>query len=236
MDLLLNCTFDYQEHIQMHNVKLEWFYIPKGGTEENSIFFYYQNLSTVAQDSKFTQRLKWVGDIRKKNGSILISDMNCTDNGNFICDLRIPRVSSQVYKSKTHLIVLCEDSMRSRAMNSHVSKEVIPKNIIYTSAGISTIFIALSVILIIIWKHPSCTPPRNQSICDPPGRNETGALENIKETDGYFTVTRQPALLSNKESTPTEEKQNEETKKDEDEIYVTMHAFLGTGKSDKPAS
>ncbi|XP_059812727.1 myelin protein P0-like [Hypanus sabinus] len=232
VDLLLDCTLDYQEHIQMHNIKLEWLYIPTDAHEENQIFFFYQNVSTVAQDSKFTQRLKWVGDIMKKNASILISDVNCSDNGEFICDLRIPRFSNSVYRSKTRLIVWCEESMRPRVLNIPSSKEGITKNvIIYISAGFFTIFIALSVLLLIIWKHSSCTAPRNESISDSPGQNDASALENVKETDGYLTVNRQPAHQNDRKRTSVEEKQNKETKKDEDETYVTMHAFSGTRKT-----
>ncbi|XP_062894392.1 myelin protein P0-like [Mobula hypostoma] len=232
MDLLLDCKLDYQEHIQMHNIKLEWLYIPTGSNEENQIFFFYQNVSTVAQDSKFTQRLKWEGDIMKKNASILISDVNCTDDGEFICDLRIPRFSNNVYRSKTRLIVFCEDSRGLRALSIPSSKEGITKNvIIYISAGIFTIFIAFSVLLVIIWKYSSRTAPRNESISDSPGWNEASAPENVKETGGYLTVNRQLTHQNDRKRTSVEERQNKETKKDEDETYVTMHAFSGTWKT-----
>ncbi|XP_069752197.1 junctional adhesion molecule-like isoform X2 [Narcine bancroftii] len=229
VDLRLDCMFDYQEHIQMHNIKLEWFYTPYNDKEENSIFFYYRNLSVVVEDSKFAQRLKWVGDIQRNNGSILITNVKCTDSGNFICDLRIPRLWNKVHKNKTLLMVWCEDSNRSRALQIPESKDAIPKNIImYTTAGICTFFIALSIILVFIWKY---SPKCQSDHCDPPRRNDPGTLENIEEKDCYFTVSSQLALQSDRENAPMEEKKMKEPK-DDNEIYVTMHAFLGTKKSD----
>ncbi|XP_078282966.1 sodium channel regulatory subunit beta-2-like [Rhinoraja longicauda] len=221
MDAQLDCMFDYQERTDMHNIKLEWLYTPYNGTGENAILFYLQDHSAVVQGNRFTQRLKWIGDIRKKNGSILITNVTCSDNGNFICDLRIPRLWNKVHRSKTLLMVLCEDGKHYRVMPMGL--------IVGVTAGFSILLAVLSIIPVTIWKCSARTAPRDQRPSHASGRNDPGALQSVKEENSYFTVTRQPARPGN---TATEDQNHTEPTKDGNEIYVTMHAFSGTRKSD----
>ncbi|GCC26233.1 hypothetical protein chiPu_0004648 [Chiloscyllium punctatum] len=109
MELRLDCKLEYQTDIQQHNIKLEWLHSSDSDTEEVLIFFHYQNLSVIAQETVFFPRLQWVGDIGQSNGSILITDVECSDSGYFTCDMRIPRSSSGIYRSRIDLTVLCED-------------------------------------------------------------------------------------------------------------------------------
>ncbi|XP_067827020.1 myelin protein P0-like isoform X4 [Heptranchias perlo] len=226
-ELRLDCTLDYAAYTEIHDIKLDWSYTPHTGAEEKVIFFLYRNLSVVAMNSLFTQRLQWVGDIGHNNGSILITKVKCSDEGNFTCDMRIPRLYSNVFRSSTHLTVLCNDVKSPRFIRLPESVEGVLKNtIIYTMAGIIALFVALSIILVIIWKNCSMhTAPRRQR------RNDPGVFENSEETDRYVTVTRRPPLQRDRENKPMEGKKNKDSKTDEVEIYVTMRSFLGTGKS-----
>ncbi|XP_055516496.1 myelin protein zero-like protein 2 [Leucoraja erinacea] len=233
MDLRLDCMFDYHEHTDIHNIKLEWLYTPYNGIAEKMILFYLQDHSVVAQGSRFTQRLKWTGDISKKNGSILITNVTCSDNGSFICDLRIPRLWSKVHRSKTLLMVLCEDRKQSRAIHVHQTEKVMPLGlIISTTAVVAILLVVLSIILVTKRKCSSRTAPRDQRPYDVSARNDPGGLQGVKEQNTYVIVTRQPALPGNTATAPVDGQDNTEPKDDENEIYVTMHAFLGTGKSD----
>ncbi|XP_067827018.1 myelin protein P0-like isoform X2 [Heptranchias perlo] len=217
-ELRLDCTLDYAAYTEIHDIKLDWSYTPHTGAEEKVIFFLYRNLSVVAMNSLFTQRLQWVGDIGHNNGSILITKVKCSDEGNFTCDMRIPRLYSNVFRSSTHLTVLCNDVKSPRFIRLPESVEGVLKNtIIYTMAGIIALFVALSIILVIIWKNCSMhTAPRRQR------RNDPGVFENSEETDRYVTVTRRPPLQRDRENKPMEGKKNKESKTDEDNTYVTM--------------
>ncbi|XP_067910451.1 myelin protein P0-like isoform X2 [Heterodontus francisci] len=228
MELRLDCKLNYQADTQIHNIKLDWYYMPSSDTKEDLIFFHYQNISVVVDNGIFFPRLQWVGDIGQNNGSILITEVECSDKGRFTCDMRIPRSSNVVCRSSIELMVLCKGIKHTRAFRPPESGELIPKNIIiYTTVGIFTFFVALSIILVIIWKkHSMHTAPRSQR------RNDPGILEDSEDTNRYVTVSRRQPHLIDIENKEMEGKKNKESKTGEEEIYVTMRSFLGTGKSD----
>ncbi|XP_060702967.1 myelin protein P0-like isoform X2 [Hemiscyllium ocellatum] len=212
MELRLDCKLEYQTDIQQHNIKLEWLYSSYSDTKEVLIFFHYQNLSVIAQETVFFPRLQWVGDIGKSNGSILITDVECSDEGYFTCDMRIPRSSSSIERSRIHLKVLCEDSNRSRRLRPTMLVERVPKNIIiYTTAGVFILFVAL--IVGSTWKKWSI---RNQ-------RRYPRRLEDSEDTERYVTVANRNPLQIERQK---EEVISKDSKTGEEETYVTMRSIL----------
>ncbi|XP_078415117.1 uncharacterized protein LOC144691009 isoform X1 [Cetorhinus maximus] len=227
MELRLDCKLGRAD-TQLHNVKLEWSYTPYTGVEEDLIFFHYQNLSVVVQNGTFSMRLQWVGDIRQNNGSILITKVECSDKGYFTCDMRIPRLSSEIFTSRIDLKVLCKGSKGTRSIWHPELAEAVPKNIIiYTTVGIFSFFVALSIILVGVRKKRSInTAPRSQS-----RRNCPGGLEDFEDTDRYVTVTSRHPFQIDRENKAMMAMKTKESKTGEEEIYVTMRSFVGTGKS-----
>ncbi|XP_078055328.1 uncharacterized protein LOC144480041 [Mustelus asterias] len=218
-ELRMDCILKYHVNTQLHNIKLDWSYARNSDSEEDLIFFHYQNLSVVVQNSTFFQRLQWVGDIQKFNGSILITEVECDDSGYFTCDMRIPRVSSRIFQSKIHLKVSCIDPRRPRIEISgiHELPTEIPKNmIIYATVGILAFFIALSITLVSVWKKCSRnTASRSQ-------RNYPDRLEDSEDTNRYVTVTSTHPRQTVRETKAKKGKKTKKSKTGEEEIYVTM--------------
>ncbi|XP_048471604.1 myelin protein P0-like isoform X2 [Rhincodon typus] len=216
MELRLDCKLEYQTDVQQHNIKLEWLYSPDSDTEEVLIFFHYQNLSVIVQDSVFSPRLQWMGDIGQGNGSILISEVECSDRGSFTCDMRIPRSSSSIYRSRIDLTVLCKDTKRTRSLRPSMLVEAVPKNIIIytTAAGVIIFFVAL--ILGSTWKKWSI---RSQ-------RRYPGGLEDSEEIVRYVTVTNRNPVQIERQNKAMEEMKNKDSKNGEEETYVTMRSIL----------
>ncbi|XP_072342302.1 myelin protein P0-like [Scyliorhinus torazame] len=225
MELRLDCNLQYHVDTQLHDIKLEWSYTPHSDAEEDLIFFHYQNHSVVEQNSKFSLRLQWVGDIRKNNGSILITEVGCSDYGYFTCDMRIPRFSNNIYTSRITLMVLCKDAKDSRSRKLPGLAETFPNNItIYATVGIFTFFIALFIILVSVWKKRSINAtPRTQR------RNYLDGLEDSEDTDRYVTVTSSHQFQIDRETNGKKEKRMKEAKTGEEEVYVTMRSFIGMG-------
>ncbi|XP_072449038.1 myelin protein zero-like protein 3 isoform X1 [Chiloscyllium punctatum] len=216
MELRLDCKLEYQTDIQQHNIKLEWLHSSDSDTEEVLIFFHYQNLSVIAQETVFFPRLQWVGDIGQSNGSILITDVECSDSGYFTCDMRIPRSSSGIYRSRIDLTVLCEDTKRTRRLRPSMLVEGVPKNIIiYTTAGVFILFVAL--IVGSTWKKWSI---RNQS------RRYPRRLEDSEDTERYVTVTNRNPRQIERQNKVMDEVISKDSKTGEEETYVTMHSIL----------
>ncbi|XP_038635103.1 junctional adhesion molecule-like isoform X2 [Scyliorhinus canicula] len=225
MELRLDCNLEYHVGTQLQNIKLEWSHTPYGDTEEDLIFFHYRNHSVVVQNNKFSLRLQWVGDIRKNNGSILITEVECSDNGSFTCDMRIPRFSNNIYRRKINLVVLCKDAKDSRSLKLPGLAEAFPNNItIYTTVGILTFFVAFFITLVSVWKKRSINAtPRSQR------RNYLDGLEDSEDACRYVTVTRNHQFQIDSENDGKKGKETKEAKTDEEEVYVTMRSFIGIG-------
>ncbi|XP_030043029.1 myelin protein P0 [Microcaecilia unicolor] len=84
----LSCTFWSEEWIS-DEVSVTWYYRPQNGKDSNSIFHYTKGQAYIDKGI-FKERIEWVGNLRKKDGSIVIYNLDDTDNGTFTCDVKNP--------------------------------------------------------------------------------------------------------------------------------------------------
>lgn len=70
------------------------------------MLYYYANLSVAV--GRFQNRAHLVGDISRKDGSLLLQNVEEADQGNYTCEIRF-EMESQVFKRTVALHVLPEE-------------------------------------------------------------------------------------------------------------------------------
>ncbi|KAM9005404.1 LOW QUALITY PROTEIN: myelin protein P0 [Sarcophilus harrisii] len=85
----LHCSFWSSEWIS-EDISFTWRYQPEGGRDAISIFHYAKGQPYIDEVGAFKERIQWVGDPRWKDGSIVIHNLDYSDNGTFTCDVKNP--------------------------------------------------------------------------------------------------------------------------------------------------
>uniref|UniRef100_A0A8C9JNY2 Myelin protein zero n=1 Tax=Panthera tigris altaica TaxID=74533 RepID=A0A8C9JNY2_PANTA len=85
----LHCSFWSSEWIS-DDISFTWRYQPEGGRDAISIFHYAKGQPYIDEVGTFKERIQWVGDPHWKDGSIVIHNLDYSDNGTFTCDVKNP--------------------------------------------------------------------------------------------------------------------------------------------------
>ncbi|XP_055993777.1 myelin protein P0 [Sorex fumeus] len=85
----LHCSFWSSEWVS-DDISFTWRYQPEGGRDAISIFHYAKGQPYIDEVGAFKERIQWVGDPRWKDGSIIIHNLDYSDNGTFTCDVKNP--------------------------------------------------------------------------------------------------------------------------------------------------
>uniref|UniRef100_A0A452ISH0 Myelin protein P0 n=1 Tax=Gopherus agassizii TaxID=38772 RepID=A0A452ISH0_9SAUR len=85
----LACSFWSSEWIS-EDVSITWLFQPESGKDTISIFHFVKGQPYVDEVGAFKNRMEWVGDPHRKDGSIIIRNLDYTDNGTFTCDVKNP--------------------------------------------------------------------------------------------------------------------------------------------------
>ncbi|XP_068121010.1 myelin protein P0 isoform X2 [Hyperolius riggenbachi] len=107
----LSCTFWSSEWIS-DDISVTWHYRPDNGRQKYSIFHYTKGEAIIDDRGVFKDRIEWVGYPRGKDGSIVIHNLDYSDNGTFTCDVKNP--PDVVGKSSfVHLLVFDKAPVRA---------------------------------------------------------------------------------------------------------------------------
>ncbi|XP_053464196.1 myelin protein P0 [Nycticebus coucang] len=85
----LHCSFWSSEWVS-DDISFTWRYQPEGGRDAISIFHYAKGQPYIDEVGTFKERIQWVGDPHWKDGSIVIHNLDYSDNGTFTCDVKNP--------------------------------------------------------------------------------------------------------------------------------------------------
>lgn len=85
----LYCSFWSSEWVS-DDLSFTWRYQPEGGRDAISIFHYAKGQPYIDEVGTFKERIQWVGDPHRKDGSIVIHNLDYGDNGTFTCDVKNP--------------------------------------------------------------------------------------------------------------------------------------------------
>uniref|UniRef100_A0A9L0TH27 Myelin protein P0 n=1 Tax=Equus caballus TaxID=9796 RepID=A0A9L0TH27_HORSE len=85
----LHCSFWSSEWVS-DDISFTWRYQPEGGRDAISIFHYAKGQPYIDEVGTFKERIQWVGDPQWKDGSIVIHNLDYSDNGTFTCDVKNP--------------------------------------------------------------------------------------------------------------------------------------------------
>ncbi|KAB0357782.1 hypothetical protein FD754_001938 [Muntiacus muntjak] len=85
----LYCSFWSSEWVS-DDLSFTWRYQPEGGRDAISIFHYAKGQPYIDEVGTFKERIQWVGDPYRKDGSIVIHNLDYSDNGTFTCDVKNP--------------------------------------------------------------------------------------------------------------------------------------------------
>uniref|UniRef100_A0A8C2G3Y7 Myelin protein zero n=2 Tax=Cyprinus carpio TaxID=7962 RepID=A0A8C2G3Y7_CYPCA len=88
-DVRLSCSF-FSWQWTSPDVTFSWQYRPDGAKEGISIFHYGGGAAYVDNKGPFRDRLEFVGNPSRRDGSILIKNLDFSDNGTFTCDAKNP--------------------------------------------------------------------------------------------------------------------------------------------------
>ncbi|TSK16193.1 Myelin protein zero-like protein 1 [Bagarius yarrelli] len=87
---LLKCTFKSNQVISSQ-AAVSWSYIPEGSSDSaGETIFHYAGGKGFPGTMQFNNRIEWAGDLNKKDGSIRIKNMQFSDNGTYLCDVKNP--------------------------------------------------------------------------------------------------------------------------------------------------
>ncbi|KAL2095434.1 hypothetical protein ACEWY4_010153 [Coilia grayii] len=86
----LKCSFKSKEVVSS-GVSVTWSFQPEGSTEQPLSFFYYSGVTSYPGSlAQFQKRVNWAGDLNKKDASIQVVQMQFSDNGTYLCDVKNP--------------------------------------------------------------------------------------------------------------------------------------------------
>ncbi|XP_077320157.1 myelin protein P0 isoform X1 [Lithobates pipiens] len=107
----LSCTFWSSEWIS-DDISVSWHFQPDNARDTYSIFHYAKGEAHIDDTGLFKDRIEWVGYPRSKDGSIVIHNLDYSDNGTFTCDVKNP--PDVVGKSSyVHLLVYDKAPVRA---------------------------------------------------------------------------------------------------------------------------
>nr|A2VD98.1 RecName: Full=Myelin protein P0; AltName: Full=Myelin peripheral protein; Short=MPP; AltName: Full=Myelin protein zero; Flags: Precursor [Xenopus laevis]AAI29642.1 LOC100037196 protein [Xenopus laevis] len=84
----LSCSFWSSEWIS-DDISVTWHYQPDHSREMYSIVHFAKGLSSI-DAGIFKDRIEWVGSPKWKDASIVVHNLELTDNGTFTCDVKNP--------------------------------------------------------------------------------------------------------------------------------------------------
>ncbi|XP_042296062.1 myelin protein P0 [Sceloporus undulatus] len=85
----LSCSFWSNEWIS-DDISVTWHFQPESSRDSVSIFHFAKGQAYIDNVGMFKERIEWTGNPRWKDGSIVIHDLEYTDNGTFTCDVKNP--------------------------------------------------------------------------------------------------------------------------------------------------
>ncbi|KAM9439510.1 myelin protein P0 isoform 1-T1 [Clarias gariepinus] len=88
-DIRLSCSF-FSWRWTSEDVTFSWSYRPDGAKDSISIFHYTNGVPYVDNKGPFRDRLEFVGNPSRRDGSIMIKNLDFSDNGTFTCDAKNP--------------------------------------------------------------------------------------------------------------------------------------------------
>ncbi|XP_055059337.1 myelin protein P0 isoform X4 [Misgurnus anguillicaudatus] len=88
-DVRLSCSF-FSWQWTSPEVSFSWSYRADGSKESPTIFHYTNGAPYIANKGPFRDRLEFVGNPNRRDGSILIRNVDFSDNGTFTCDAKNP--------------------------------------------------------------------------------------------------------------------------------------------------
>eukprot|EP00064_Thunnus_orientalis_P015702 superscaffoldBa00002964_g15759 len=88
-DIRLSCSF-FSWRWTSEDVTFSWTYRPDGSRDSISIFHYTGGAAYLDNKGPFRDRLEFVGNPARRDGSILIKNLEFSDNGTFTCDAKNP--------------------------------------------------------------------------------------------------------------------------------------------------
>uniref|UniRef100_A0A3B3IJT6 Myelin protein zero n=2 Tax=Oryzias latipes TaxID=8090 RepID=A0A3B3IJT6_ORYLA len=88
-DIRLSCSF-FSWRWTSEDVTFSWTYRPDGSRDSISIFHYTGGEAYLDNKGPFKDRLEFVGNPGRRDGSILIKNLDFNDNGTFTCDAKNP--------------------------------------------------------------------------------------------------------------------------------------------------
>ncbi|XP_073465483.1 myelin protein P0 isoform X1 [Aquarana catesbeiana] len=107
----LSCTFWSSEWIS-DDISVSWHFQPDNSRDTYSIFHYAKGEAHEDDTGLFKDRIEWVGYPRSKDGSIVIHNLDYSDNGTYTCDVKNP--PDVVGKSSyVHLLVYDKAPVRA---------------------------------------------------------------------------------------------------------------------------
>uniref|UniRef100_A0A663E5L1 Myelin protein zero like 2 n=1 Tax=Aquila chrysaetos chrysaetos TaxID=223781 RepID=A0A663E5L1_AQUCH len=119
-NLRLKCTFSSSNPISQH-LSVTWNFQPEdlmtGPTQLSSVFYYLKEPYKLSA-GRFKERVTWDGNIERNDVSIVIWNLQPTDNGTFTCQVKNPpdvdgtigevrlRVVQKVHFSEIHFLAV----------------------------------------------------------------------------------------------------------------------------------
>lgn len=87
-DARLKCTFSSSAPLG-NEVTVSWTFRPLSGGSDESVFYYHREPYPPSK-GRFQNRAVWDGNTHRSDGSIIIREIQQTDNGTYLCQVKNP--------------------------------------------------------------------------------------------------------------------------------------------------
>ncbi|XP_075695047.1 myelin protein zero-like protein 2 [Rhinoderma darwinii] len=87
-DTRLKCTFSSTEQLG-DEVTVSWTFRPLSGGKSESVFYFHRE-PYPPTDGRFQNRAVWDGNTKRSDASIVIRNIQQTDNGTYLCQVKNP--------------------------------------------------------------------------------------------------------------------------------------------------
>ncbi|NXV35816.1 MPZL2 protein, partial [Rissa tridactyla] len=115
-NLRLKCTFSSSSPVSQH-LSVTWNFQPEDQSSHEPVFYYFKEPYKLPT-GRFKERVTWDGNIERNDVSIVIWNLQPTDNGTFTCQVKNPpdvggtigevrlRVVQKVHFSEIHFLAV----------------------------------------------------------------------------------------------------------------------------------
>ncbi|XP_012862739.1 junctional adhesion molecule-like [Echinops telfairi] len=204
---VMGCVFHSTE--EKHVTELSWVFSSGEHAKKETVFHYHSKrpvpVGSPQNQGRFQTRVNLVGDISRKDGSIVLRGVEESDRGNYTCRIRLGNLEVQ----KAWVLHVLQREPRSMVTPAALPPGLLAGNQLVVIVGIVCTTVLLLAVLLLIMKRTRRT---KSSVTSTSLAKSLDATQKVNpEKHVYFSIS------------PQEVTEEEESAGNPEATYMTMH-------------